>query len=182
MKPTAWEESFAGAYERGLAAYRKGRSTPDTFLSNDDLAFLAGIGCSAQELFDFVEDRVNYGEPSYEEALAVAALRRDYFLRVLGGRPTGRTRSMAELPAKTDAVDGIAWLPRIIEKAHAKLRGEMPADLMYGCGGDRSFLRGVRIGLAEFLEAVRDAEGNDRAVVDWVKRRRTGTAETFRKP
>ena len=34
-------------------------------------------------------------------------------------------------------IDGIAWLPRILVKARLKLRGEMPADLMYGCGGDR---------------------------------------------
>jgi len=37
-----------------------------------------------------------------------------------------------EFPAKTDEVEGIAWLPRLITKARAKLAGNLPADLMYG--------------------------------------------------
>lgn len=179
MTDTGWETGFAAVYQRGVAAYRQGRTSPATFLGPEDVRFLGAAGCTAQELFDFVEDAVNYGEPSYADALAVTSLRRDYFLRVLGGKPAGRIRSMSELPAKTDAIDGIAWLPRILQKAHAKLRGEMPADLMYGCGGDRMFLAGVRISLPEFLTAVRDAAGDDRAVVEWVKRRRAGVGEAF---
>jgi hypothetical protein len=77
---------------------------------------------------------------------------------------------MADLPAKSAAVDGIAWLPRLIVKARLKLRGEMPADLMYGCGGDRPFLRGVNLTLAQFLELVRDAGDDDRKVIEAVKR------------
>lgn len=175
-----WKARFAEVYERGLKAYRQGLDSPRNFLGAEDLAFLRSIGHTAQEVFDFVEDRVNYGEPSLEEAVAVAALRREHFLGVQGGLPSGRVRSMAELPAKTDAVDGIAWLPRILVKARIKLAGEMPDDLMYGCGGDRGFLRGVRIGLAEFLAAVRDAGDDDRRVIDWVKRRRGGSGEPFR--
>lgn len=182
MSDTAWETTFRAVYDRGLAAYRRGQDRPHTYLGGEDIAFLRTLGCSAQELFDFVEDKVNYGEPSLEDALAVAAIRRGYFLDELGGRTTGRVRSMAELPAKTDAVDGIAWLPRILEKAKAKLRGEMPEELMYGCGGDRMFLRSVRVSLPEFLAAVRDARGEDRAVIEWVKRRRSGSNEPFTAP
>ena len=58
--------------------------------------------------------------------------------------PTGHTVDMEQLPAKAAQVDGIAWLPRIIAKARAKLRGEMPPDLMYDCGGDRDFLERAR--------------------------------------
>ena len=66
---------------------------------------------------------------------------------------------------------GIRWLPRIIQKARAKLRGEMPPELMYGCGGDRPFLEGVHFGLAEFLRLVWESGDDTRRVVDEVVRR-----------
>ena len=71
-------------------------------------------------------------------------------------------------------MDGIAWLPRLIVKARAKLRGEMPPELMYGCGGDRPFLRGVNIHLADFLRVVWAAGEDDRRVVEHVKRTMRG--------
>ena len=43
-----------------------------------------------------------------------------------------RRMEMEEFPAKTDEIAGIAWLPRLIVKARAKLEGALPADLMYG--------------------------------------------------
>jgi hypothetical protein len=76
---------------------------------------------------------------------------------------------MSALPLKTDAVDGIAWLPRLIVKARLKLRGEMPPDLMYGCGGDRLFLRRMGLTLPGFLELVRDSGDDDLAIVEAVK-------------
>ena len=135
-----------------------------------DVAFLATIGCTAQELFDFIDDFLGYGEPDYATTLAVQAIRREYFLRVMQGQGTGKVAKMADLPAKLAAVDGIAWLPRLIVKARLKLRGEMPPDLMYGCGGDRPFLRGVNLTLPQFLELVRDAGDDDRQVIEAVKR------------
>jgi hypothetical protein len=126
--------------------------------------------CTAQELFDFVDDLERYGEPAVETALLVAAVRREYFLFVMGGKWTGQEISMDNLPAKAAKVDGIAWLPRLIEKAKAKLRGEMPADLMYGCGGDRPFLREMNVELSEFLRMVWHSNGNDRMVIDYVKK------------
>ncbi len=135
-----------------------------------DVAFLATLGCTAQELFDFIDDFLGYGEPDYATTLAVQAVRRDYFLRAMQGTGTGRFAKMADLPAKSAAVDGIAWLPRLIVKARLKLRGEMPPDLMYGCGGDRPFLRGVNLSLAQFLELVRDAGDDDRKIIEAVKR------------
>jgi hypothetical protein len=46
----------------------------------------------------------------------------------------------------------------------------MPADLMYGCAGDRPFLRRMKTTLPQFLELVRDEGDNDRRIVDAVKR------------
>jgi hypothetical protein len=82
---------------------------------------------------------------------------------------------MSALPLKTDAVDGIAWLPRLIVKARLKLRGEMPPDLMYGCGGDRPFLRRMGLTLSGFLELVRDCGDDDATIVEAVKRSRDDT-------
>ena len=138
--------------------------------TRDDAASLATMGCTVQELFDFVDDGQTYGEPDFATTLAVAAIRRDYFLNVMNGQPTGRTASMDDLPAKTFAVDGIAWLPRLIVKARLKLRGEMPADLMYGCGGDRPFLRGMKMDLPGFLKLVWECGEDDRRIVDAVKK------------
>jgi hypothetical protein len=136
----------------------------------DDVAFLATIGCTAQELFDFVDDFLCYDDLDFDTVLAVTAIRRDYFLNVMHGRPTGRVVPMHELPAKGAKVDGIAWLPRLIVKARIKLRGEMDPDLMYGCGGDRPFLRRHRMTLPEFLQVVRDKGEDERAIVDAVKK------------
>jgi hypothetical protein len=79
---------------------------------------------------------------------------------------------MAKLPAKDDQAEGIGWLPRLIPKAEAKLRGEMPDDLMYGCGGDRRFFRENKVDPAEFLRHVWKANGNKADVIAWVKKQR----------
>jgi hypothetical protein len=85
-------------------------------------------------------------------------------------RPASATASFHERsPAKTDAVDGIAFA-RLIAKARLKLRGEMPDDLMYGCGGDRAFAHERNIELPWFLELVRDAGDDDRRIVNAVKK------------
>ena len=65
---------------------------------------------------------------------------------------------------------GVAWLPRLIAKARAKLRGEMPGELMYGCGGDRAFLRRVNIHPADFLREVWSARDDDEKIIEYVKR------------
>ncbi len=135
-----------------------------------DLEFLAGIGCTAQELFDFVDDALLYEDIDFETVREVTAIRRDYFLTVMQGKSTGKVVPMSELPAKSAAVDGIEWLPRLIVKARLKLRGEMNPDLMYGCGGDRPFLRSHRMTLPQFLQLVRDKGDDDRAIIDAVKK------------
>jgi hypothetical protein len=75
------------------------------------------------------------------------------------------------MPAKKDSVKGIEWLPRIIPKAKAKLRGELPDSLMYCCGGDRRFFKANNILPAEFLSIVWRNGDHDAATVDWVAAR-----------
>jgi len=165
-----WSAAFEAVWNRGIAAWQAGRRAPATMFDAADVAFLAGIGCTAQELFDFVDDFLRYGEPDFATTLAVTSTRRDYFYQVLHQAPATRKATMESLPPKSAAVDGIAWLPRLIVKARLKLRGEMPDDLMYGCAGDRPFLRQMRTTLPEFLILVRDSGADDRRIVDAVKR------------
>ena len=98
----------------------------------DEVEFLNSIGCTAQELFDFADDYVYCGDVNYDDAEAIQSVRLDFFNDHLKGQPASRPMSMDDFPAKSAEVDGIPWLPRLITKARAKLRGELPADLMYG--------------------------------------------------
>ena len=89
---------------------------------------------------------------------------------------SGKVVDSASLPAKDADVDGIVWLPRLLAKARAKLRGELADDVMYGCGGDRKFFRESNIHPAEFLRHVWASRDSDAKVIGWVKARRSGLA------
>src|SRR3954463_15310314 len=112
-----WSEEFRKVYEAATRRYSKGEREPQKVFSKAELEFLGSIGCTAQELFDFIDDLARYGEPSYETTLLTTAVRRDYFLVELDGAPSAKQISMDDLPSKKEAVDGIEWLPRLIEKA-----------------------------------------------------------------
>ena len=131
------------------------------------LFLCASIGCSAQEMYDYVEDAPDL---TYDTALLVTTARRDYFLVMQKGQVSQLTIPAEKFPAKEAELAGFAWLPRIIVKARAKLRGEMPAELMYCCGGDRKFLKGVNIHPADFLREVWAARDDDQKIVDYVQR------------
>lgn len=164
--------SFRKIYDHAVVAYRQGQRNAASMFSPEQLELLRTNGISAQHLYDYAEDDNNYGgEPGFEHALGIELIRRDYFLNVQGGRPSGVVLDEAKLPAKTDAARGIEWLPRLIPKTKAKLRGELPASLMYCCGGDRKFLKAHDILPSEFLNLVWRNENNDEAIIDWVVRR-----------
>ena len=165
-----WKSEFRDVWNRGVNAWKAGRRSARTMFPPEDVAFLESIGCTAQELFDFVDDALDYDDLDFETVLAVTAIRREYFLDTMHGKSTGHIVPMSELPAKAAEVDGIAWLPRLIAKARIKLRGELNADLMYGCAGDRPFLRKHHMTLQQFLQIVRDKGGDDRAIIDAVKK------------
>jgi len=167
-----WPSEFRRVYDAATARYNNGEHGPRKLLSKQELEFMSSIGCTAQELFDFIDDLARYGEPTFETILLTTAVRRDYFLIEQNGVPSTKQVSMDSLPAKRDEVDGIAWLPRLIEKARAKLRGELPPELMYGCGGDRPFLRSMNVELAEFLRLVWICGNDNRRIVDYLKKKR----------
>jgi hypothetical protein len=174
MKHYDFADRFRALYDKAVQLYASGRKGADTYFSAAEAAFLAANGLTAQNLYDYAEDHQGYGEPGYDRALAIELVRRDYFLNAQAGKPSDQVLDAATMPAKTDAVRGIEWLPRLIPKAKAKLRGELPASLMYSCGGDRAFFKKHDIHPAEFLSLVWRNMDNDAAIVDWVAKRSQG--------
>ncbi len=165
---------FRTLYDHALDLYRAGRRGAETYFDANQSAWLAANGLTAQHLYDYAEDDTGGGEPGFGHALAIETVRRDYFLNVQGGRGTGVVADPATWPDKSAAVDGIVWLPRILPKTRAKLRGELPASMMYGCGGDRRFFKENDILPAEFLALIWRAGDDDAAIIAWVKRRKAG--------
>ncbi|MGE4183165.1 MAG: DUF5069 domain-containing protein [Limisphaerales bacterium] len=171
MEDPIWAEAFRAAYRRARQAYEEGAGSPALAVSEPDREFLGEIGCSPQEIFDFVEDDVTVGEPDLETALRITRVRWEYFQEVEKGQSPGRLQRVQEFPPPGETLGGIPWLPRIISKARAKLRGELPQELMFGCGGDRHFLREHGLAPDRFLEAVWKAGDNDAEILDYVRRR-----------
>jgi hypothetical protein len=169
MNGSSWETKFSGLFQLSVKKYQDGHQKPHGLVGLEGEGFLRSIGHTEQEFFDFVEDFAKGGEPTLATALAVAGIRRDYFLKEQQGEFSARRISMQDLPSKDAELDGIGWLPRIIPKAEAKLRGEMPPDLMYGCGGDRKFFRINGIDPAEFLRQTWQAKGDGARLLSWVK-------------
>lgn len=161
-------DRFRALYDQAVKLYASGKRGAETYFSTADQAFLAANGIAPQHLYDYAEDELGYGEPGYDRALAIELVRRDYFLNVQHGRPSAAVLDAGAMPAKSDAVRGIEWLPRLIPKTRAKLRGELPPNLMYCCGGDRGFFRTRNIHPAEFLSLVWRHDNDDKAIVDWV--------------
>ncbi len=174
MKHYSFADQFRAVYDKAVKLYASGRTGAGTYFTPTESAFLAANGITAQHMYDYAEDHNNGGEPGYDRALAIELVRRDYFLNAQGGKASKQVLAEAKMPAKTDAVRGIEWLPRLIPKAKAKLRGELPPSLMYSCGGDRHFFREHDIHPAEFLTLVWRSEGDDAAVVEWVAKRSKG--------
>lgn len=158
-------------WTHAVACYEAGERDAETFFDDKQRAFLRSIGATSQEVFDFAEDFVAGGDPDFETFALLADRRRSYFLQVQKGIHSERVVMNDELPAKDAEVAGMSWLPRILAKAKIKLRGEMNPDLMYGCGGDRRFLKKIDMHPAEFLALVERHIDDDNAVIEYVSSR-----------
>ena len=170
MSHYTWSTTFRELFDRCVKAYRIGKTSHNTWFTAADLAFLKSIGYKEQEFFDFVDDHCRYADgPTPEVALLVAAVRRDYLHVVQHGKTSTKTIPPSELPPKPAQMDGIPWLPRLIAKARAKLRGEMDPDTMYGCGGDRAFFEEHDLDPAQFLRVVWAAGDDDQKILAYVK-------------
>ena len=171
MKFYRWTSPLKSLHEKAVQLYRAGNRDANAYFSPEEVQFLTSIGAKASELYDYAEDADSL---DWETALLIVAARRDYFFHIQGGKLSTRQLGMNEFPAKDAELDGIPWLPRLILKAQARLKGEMPADLMYCCGGDRHFFQKHDIHPADFLRIVWAAKGDDSKVLDYARGNRSG--------
>jgi hypothetical protein len=167
MNNYGWNLQFLDLHQRCVAHFESGNQDFNTYYTPADQAFLKSIGYQPREFFDFIED--HSPDLSASTALLIAGVRRAYFLMVQKGVPSQQVIAPASLPPKPAEMAGIPWLPRLIAKAKAKLRGELHPDSMYGCGGDRMFFQKFDIAPADFLLAVWHAQGDDQAVLSYVQ-------------
>ncbi len=166
-----YQETFKRLYDKALEQYRGGNKNKSTYFNAEEARLIAANGWRVQDFFDYAEDALSEGEPSYEIAQSIEQARREYFLHVQNGVASPKRLSVADLPSKRDAIDGIEWLPRIIPKAIGKLKGELPDEIMYCCGGDRHFLQTHDIHPGEFLRLVWSKMDDPAAIAAFVKSR-----------
>ncbi len=167
-----FQKELVRIWEKAVGLYEQGHQDSKTFPLDEELAFLSSIGMNKMDVFDYAEDWVREQEPDLATFLLIHEQRRDYFLEVQKRRPSSRKLDPSTLPGKTEEIEGIVWLPRIIPKARAKLRGELPESSMFCCGGDRNFFRANDLHPAEFLRAVNRAGDRDQVIIDWVLERK----------
>mgnify|MGYP001305535505 CR=1 FL=1 len=177
MTHYVFAKRFRGLYDKAVSHYRNGRRGAGSYFSTDEEAWLKANGLTPQHLYDYAEDEVGEGEPGYDIALGIELIRRDYFLNVQKGAASDQVLDQTSLPPKSATAGGIEWLPRIIPKARAKLRGELPPSLMYSCGGDRHFFTTHDIHPNEFLSLVWRAGDDDQQIIDWVAARSAQTRQ-----
>lgn len=169
MEFNAWTVQLRAAHQKAVSLYQSGNRDLPSYFTDEEVKFLASIGLRPITVYDYAEDLVKYGEPDWETFLLVAAARRDYFLYEQQGVTSNAEISSADLPPKTEALEGIVWLPRILKKATCFLNGGLCHDIMYGCGGDRKFFRDNAVHPADFLRAVWSSHGDDHKVVAFLQ-------------
>lgn len=166
-----WNDTFLALFDRCVLAYQAGERNYENYYSAGDLAWLASIGHQPREFFDFVEDFCEEGVPSKSTALLIAGVRRDYFLTIQSGVASDRILTRDELPTFGEELAGRVYLPRILAKGRAKLRGELHPEIMFGCGGDRNFLsKNGDLHPADFLRHLWAAGEDDAKMVAWIEK------------
>jgi hypothetical protein len=168
MEVNAWTRNLRAVYDKATSLYRDGKRDDATYFSDDEKDFLASIGLRPINVYDYAEDFVTSGEPDWETFLLIAAARRDHFLFEQKGLANPEEIRPDQLPPKRATLDGIPWLPRIIQKARCFLEGALCHDIMYCCGGDRHFLREHGLHPADFLRAVATAKDDDQKILSFV--------------
>lgn len=168
MENYQYPNQLKAIWDKAVDYYSKGGRNVNMFFNGVELEFLRTIGTTPNEVYDFIEDFCEEGEPDWNTFLLVQAVRRQYFFNAQDRKFSEKTINMDDLPEKTASVRDIEWLPRLIAKAYAKLHGEMPTTLMYCCGGDRNFFKTHDIHPADFLRAAWAYEGNEEGLIDWV--------------
>ena len=172
MKHRPWTVALRQLYDKAISEYRSGNRDPERFFTRKEHRALSRLGLRPINLYDYAEDFLDSGEPDWETVVLIVAARRDYFLSEQKGKMPGRTTPEAALPRKEDKLGGISWLPRLIRKAECFLHGSLCPEIMYCCGGDRSFLRKHNLHPADFLRVTWHAGDDHKRILRYV---RTGT-------
>lgn len=161
---------FNTLFDKCLAQYKSGNTNFDSYYNQEDLAFLASIGYKVREFFDFIEDYGDAQVPTPQEAIAIAQIRQNYLQQEQAGTPSTHEISHDELPVFGETIQGIDYLPRILFKATAKLKGELDPDIMFGCGGDRRFIsKFPAYTLSSFLQLVWDSNFDGDKIAEALK-------------
>jgi hypothetical protein len=168
-----YQNELKNIWEKSVALHKSGNLNKSEWLSDDEISFLESIGSSLQEIYDFAEDFNKSNEPDFITVALIQDVRKSYFIEVQNSQRSKTVITPDQLPAKSDEVLGIRWLPRICIKAVAKIRGELHNDIMFLCGGDRIFFKENNIHPAEFLRQAWKYENDKEALYHWVKNRAT---------
>ncbi|MEM1222638.1 MAG: DUF5069 domain-containing protein [Verrucomicrobiota bacterium] len=166
-----YQKRLKEIWRQAVSLYEAGNRDPETYFDSEVLGDLNSIGLNVMDVYDYAEDYISSKDPDFETFLMICEARRDYFFAEQEGIPSQKILDTSKIPAKTDDIRGIVWLPRIIPKALAKLKGELPSDTMYCCGGDRRFFKTNQIHPAEFLRAAWAWQDTPEKLVDWVEAR-----------
>ena len=106
-----FQKELVRIWEKAVGLYEEGHQSADTFPIGDELPFLESIGVNRMDVFDFAEDWIREGAPDLATFLLIHEQRRDYFIEVQKGTPSEKRMDSSTLPAKSDEIEGIRWLP-----------------------------------------------------------------------
>ncbi len=175
-----WNDRFMAIFTEMVARFHTQEQVNDgQFVLPHEQEVLASIGYTPQEMYGYVEDYAQLGDPSPGTVLLIAAARRSFFLTVQRGIVGSAQLRETDLPTPEEALQDISYLPRIIRKAEAKLYGTLPIGTMFYCAKDREFLRthgGIHP--ADFLYVVWGAHGDRQKIVSYVLRMMSAQKES----
>ncbi len=163
-----WNDRFMTLFKDAVERYHlRPQTAVERFFLPDEQEFLASIGSGVAEMHSYVQEYATKGEPSPATALLIAAARRSFFMTQQRGMSGNAQPVRAkDLPSEHEEFQEIAYLPRIISKASAKLYGTLDSSVMYYCEKDRQFLREHgNIPPADFLYLTWSARGDKQKIV-----------------
>ena len=173
MRAYDYQKPLRSLWEWDVSQYKEGNRDPESyeFLNLSERRFLHELGLKPNDLYDFAEDYVRSGEPDFTTFALIVDVRRRYFGEVQEGVPSGETVSPDALPTRDAELAGIPWLPRLLEKARGRLRGELHPDVSFPCPLDRQFLKEHDIHPVEVLSKIWETETEPARLVDWFFKR-----------
>ena len=71
-----YQEKLEELWKTGVERYKSGRRTVENIVDDGEEIFLTGIGLNVIDLFDYVEDFVLEGEPTWNTFAAICEVRR----------------------------------------------------------------------------------------------------------